>query len=280
MILNVTIIELIKIITKFLKKQLFVSIFIGLVLFVGLIALIKLPLRKSTTVYATVKLSQGFWWANTSNPGIWFLEALKKGEKEYDLLSRPIAEITSIRYYYQETNLDFNQFDIYLSVKLSVEDNGNKGYMFKRAKIAVGSPMDMDFTNSQVTGTIVALDVKKSDPVYIEKNITLTKKFAFPWEYEAIKIGDRYFNGEENVFEIIDKQAFDTLTITSDAYGNILPQVQELRKYIIVKAKIKLTKNSFNQFIFGEEQVIKINSYANLTTNNMVLSDFNVASLD
>lgn len=278
--LGVIIIRLIKIAIKFLKKQLFISIFIGLVLFVGLIALIKLPFRKTTDLYATVKLGQGFWWANTSNPGVWFLEALKKGEKEYDLLGKPIAEIAGIRYYYQQTNLDFNQFDIYLSVKLSVEDNGNKGYVFKRAKIAVGSPIDMDFTSSQVTGTIVALDVKKSNPGYIEKNITLTKKFAFPWEYDAIKIGDKYFNGEENVFEITDKQAFDTLVITSDAYGNTLPQVQELRKYIIVKAKIKLKKNSFNQFIFGEEQVIKIDSYADLTTNNMVLTDFNVASLD
>ncbi|VVA44490.1 conserved hypothetical protein [Candidatus Roizmanbacteria bacterium] len=270
---------MIKIITKLLRKQLFISIFIGSILFVGLIVLIKLPFRKTTNLYVTVKLNQGFWWANTPKPGIWFLEALKKGEKEHNLLNEPIAEIIGVRYY-QQTNSDLNQFDIYLSVKLSVEDNENKGYMFKRTKIAVGSPIDMDFTGSQITGTIVSLDVRKSSPNYIEKNITLTKKFAFPWEYEAIKIGDRYFNGEENVFEIIDKQAFDTLTITSDAYGNILPQVQELRKYIIVKAKIKLTKNSFNQFIFGEEQVIKINSYANLTTNNMVLSDFNVASLD
>ena len=266
-------------IAKFLKKRLPISIFIGITLFVVFIALIKFPLKKSTVVYATVKLSQGFWWANTPKPGIWFLKALKKGEKEYDLLGKPIAEILSVKYY-QQINQESNQFDLYLTVKLSVGDNGNKGYIFKRAKIAVGSPIDMDFTSSQVTGTIVALGVKRNNPDYIEKNITLTKKFAHPWEYDAIKVGDKYFDGEENVFEITDKQAFETLLITSDAYGNFLPQVQELRKYIIIKAKIKLKKNSFNQFIFGEEQVIKIDSYADLATDNMALTNFNVASLD
>lgn len=278
--LGVIIIRLIKIAIKFLKKQLFVSIFIGLILFVGLIVLIKFPFRKTTDLYVTVKISQGFWWANTPKPGIWFLQAFKKREKEYNLLGKPIAEIMSVRYY-QQADLDLNQFDIYLLVKLSVEDARNKGYMFKRTKIAIGSPIDLDFTNSQITGTIVNLNVKKITPNYIEKNITLTKKTNFPWEFDVIKVGDKYFDGEENILEITDKEAVDTYIGASlDSYGSTLPQVLELRKYITIKAKIKLRKNSYNQLIFGEEQVIKVDSYANLTTNNTILSDYKVASLD
>lgn len=270
---------MIKIITKFLRKQLFISIFIGLILFVGLIVLIKLPFRKSTVIYATVKLSQGFWWANTSKPGIWFLKALKKGDKEFDLIGKPLAEIINIRYY-QQMNQELNQFDIYLTIKLYAENNGNKGYVFKRTKIAVGSPIDLDFKNSQIAGTIVELNEKLDESVFIEKTIVLTKKFAFPWEYDAIKVGDKYFDGEDNSLEIIDKRSIDTSIISGDTYGNIIPQISEQRGYIIVKAKIKLKKNAFNQLVYGQEQVIKIGSYAYLTTNDTVLADFYIAGLD
>lgn len=271
---------MIKTVTKFFKKQLFISIFVGLILFVGLISLIKLPFNKTTDLYVTVKLSQGFWWANTPKPGIWFLQAFKKGEKEYNLLGKPIAEIMSVRYY-QQVDSERNQFDMYLLVKLSVEDAKNKGYLFKRTKIGIGSPIDLDFTNSQINGTIIDLNVKKITPNYVEKNITLTKKSNFPWEFDVIKVGDKYFDGEENILEITDKEAVDTYIGASiDSYGSTLPQVLELRKYITIKAKIKLKKNAYNQLIFGEEQVIKKDTYPDLTTNDSVLSDFKVASLD
>jgi hypothetical protein len=279
MISSVIITKLIKATLKFIKKQLLVSVFIGLILFVGLIALIKLPFRKTAIVYTTVKLNQGVWWSNTQKPGIWFLEALKKGDKEYNLLGQPLAEIVGVRYY-QQMNLDLNQFDIYLTVKLNAEKNGNQEYVFKRTAIAVGSPLDLNFKNSQVVGTVIRLQEKKEDEHYIEKTITLTKKFAFPWESEGIKVGDIYFDGEKNILEITSKQIVNTTIIAADIYGNFLPENLEAREYITLKARIKLKKNSFNQLVYGEEQVIKIGSYANLVTNNTMLTDYIVAGLD
>lgn len=267
---------------KFLKKRLFISIFVGMVLFVGLITLIKLPYKKSNVIYVTIKLNQGFWWANTPKPGIWFLKALKKGDKELNLVGQPLAEIISVKYY-QHMNSgsdDLNQFDMYITTKLHVEDNMDKGYVFKRTKIAVGSPIDLDFKNSQITGTIIELNNKIDRSSYIEKKVILTKKFAFPWEYGAIKVGDKYFDGEENVFEIVDKKSIDTSMFSGDTYGNILPQITEERDYLVVTAKIKLKRNSFNQLIYGQEQVIKIGSYAYLSTNDSVLAGFYVAGLE
>lgn len=262
----------------FLKKKLLSSIIIGLVLFISYVYFLKTPkVQKKTDLYVKIKLNQGLWWVTNAKPGIWFLDSLKKGEKEYDFLKKPIAEIIGVRYYHQ-MNFDLNQFDIYLLVKLSV-DKINDRYIFKRGKIAVGAPIDLDFPSSQVTGTIISISTKSENEL-TEKIITLTKKYAFPWEYEAINIGDKYFDGEENILEIIDKEAVDTFLLTTDYFGNSTPEVQERRKYIIVKAKIKLKKNLKNQLIFGEEQVVKKNAFANLTTDNYVLMDFVVSDIE
>lgn len=266
----------------FFKKKLLFSIIIGLILFISYVYFLKTPkVQKRTDLYVKIKLNQGLWWVTNAKPGIWFLDSLKKGEKEYDFLKKPIAEIISVRYYHQinfDLNQDLNQFDIYLLVKLSVDKINNR-YIFKRSKIAVGAPIDLDFPSSQVTGTIISISTKPENEL-TEKIITLTKKYAFPWEYEAINIGDKYFDGEENVLEIIDKEAIDTFLLTTDYFGNINSQVQERRKYITVKAKIKLKKNLKNQLIFGEEQVVKKNAFANLTTDNYILMDFFVSDIE
>lgn len=268
-----------KFLRLFFKKKLLLSIIIGLVLFISYIFILKVPkIKKHTNLYVKIKLNQGLWWVTNAKPGIWFLDSLKKGEKEFNFLKEPIAEIIDVRYYHQ-INYDLNQFDIYILVKLSV-DKINDRYIFKRGKIAVGAPIDLDFPSSQVTGTIISISTKKPENELTEKIITLTKKYAFPWEYEAINIGDKYFDGEENILEIIDKEAIDTFLLTTDYFGNSTPEVQERRKYIIVKAKIKLKKNLKNQLIFGEEQVVKKNSFANLTTDNYVLMDFVVSNIE
>lgn len=267
-----------KLVISIFKNKLLLSIIIGIGLFVVYVYLLKAPDSPKENIYVKIKLNQGLWWVTNAKPGIWFLDSLKKGEKELDFLKRPIAELVAVRYYHQQ-NYDLNQFDIYVVVKLSVDKINNR-YIYKRSKIAVGAPIDLDFPSSQVTGTIVAVSSTRTDNIFVERNITLTKKFAFPWEYDAINIGDKYFDGEDNILEITEKEAVDTGLLTTDYYGNSNPAVLEGRKFITVKAKIKLRKNINSQLIFGEEQVVKKNSFANLTTNSYVLMDFVVSDIN
>jgi len=275
-----------KVISRFIKKNILISIFIGLILFTGFIAIIKYPFSKTKDFYVKVKLGQGLWWANSTQPGIWFLDYLKKGEKEYSFVGKPDAEIIGVRYYQQtfsnQTYQAFtspNQFDIYLLVKISATGDSKNGYSFKRSQISVGVPIDLDFNKAQVSGTVVAIYQEKPETKYVEKDITFTKRLAFPWEYDVIKVGDKYFNGEENILEITGKQSFDTQSITDDLYGNLSGQLMDQKKYIIVNAKIKLRENSAHQYIYGEEQVLKENSYVNLVTNNVFLTDFYISEI-
>lgn len=261
---------------RFAIDNYFISIFLACVAFVAVVSVYKLFFVQPTYVYAKVKMGQGLWWASTQKPPPWFVEGLKKEMEEKDLTGKPIAKILSIRYYPWWTS---GQYDVYLTMKLKVTKMGSGKYNFKRSAIGVGSPVDFEFPTAQFSGAIIALSKKPFKEKYVEKIVILTKKSAYPWEYEAITVGDKYFDGQEEVFKILNKQSTDTTNISNDVFGNYLPSNLETKKYIIVKAKIKL-KEKNGQLIFGEEQPIILGKTINLSTEHFVFQDYVVSKIE
>ncbi|MGB9883539.1 MAG: hypothetical protein ACPLRN_03450 [Microgenomates group bacterium] len=272
---------MLKKILRFLIGNYFLSIFFASIAFVGVVSIYKLFFVKPTYVYAKVKVGQGLWWASTQKPSIWYVEAFKKiiqtHEQEKELTGKSQAEILQIRYYPTYIN---NQYDVYLLMKLKVTKMGKIGkYNFKRSAIGVGSPVDFEFPSLQFSGTVINISEKPIRENYEEKEIILTKRNANPWEYDSIKVGDKYFDGKEVVFKILDKTAKDTQTLTSDIFGNYPDLTPEQKKYIFLKAKIKV-KEENNQLIFGEEQVIAPGKTINIATENFQFADYLIAKVE
>ncbi len=265
----------------FLVKNYFLTIFIGIIFFVSIIATYKLAFSKPTYIYAKVKLGQGLWWANTNDPSIWLVKSIKKGDIEKDFLGRPIAEILNVRYY---PVFESNQFTTYLTIKLKVSVNKKeKKYSFKRATIGVGSPIDFEFSGIQTSGTVTAISENNIEDKLADKIVYLTKRYAYPWEFDAIKIGDSYFDGETTVFEILEKQLKETDQILPvERYGqaNVVdPSLPESRRYIFVKAKIKV-KEENNQYIYGESQIVTPGKSLSISTKQFNFRDFIVAGIE
>jgi len=263
-------------IIRFLIDNYFLSIFFACIAFVALVSIYKLFFVKPTYVYAKVKVGQGLWWASTQKPPIWFVKNFQKDDKELDLTGKPIAEILSVRYY---PFWGSNQYDVYLTMKLKVSKMGSGKYNFKRSAIGVGAPVDFEFPKVQFSATITALSEKPIKENYQEKIIIITKRNANPWEYDSIKIGDFYFDGQEKVAEVLEKKAADTQTLTSDTFGNYPDITPEQKKYIFVKLKIKGQKKD-NQFVFGEEQIIAPGKTINIATQNFQFQDYLVAKVE
>jgi hypothetical protein len=263
-------------IIHFLIDNYFLSIFFACIAFVALVSFYKLFIAKPTYVYAKVKVGQGLWWASTQKPSIWFVKNFKKGDQELDLTGRPIAEILSVRYY--PTYIS-NQYDVYLLMKLKVSKMGSGKYNFKRSAIGVGAPVDFEFPKVQFSGTIIELSEKPIKEKYQEKTIYVLKSFAYPWEYEAIKIGDQYFDGQENVAEVLEKQTTDEANVLVP-YKSIIPQsFFQTRQQIIIKLKLK-GQIKDNQFVFAEEQIIAPGKTINLATQNFQFQDFVITKLE
>jgi len=262
---------------RFCLDNYFIIIFLACIGFVGLVSFYKLFISKPTFVYVRVKMGQGLWWASTQKPSLWFVKNIKKGDVQTDLLGKPIAEILSVRYY--PTYLA-NQYDVYLTMKLQVSGNKKTGkYNFNRSSIGVGAPVDFEFPSSQFSGTIVDLTSLPIKDKYIDKVVYLSKPFAYVWEYDGIKIGDKFFDGEENVIEVLDKSAGETMSLSS-SYKSIIDQsFSQTRRDVMVKVKIK-GKIADDKFVFGNDQVVALGKYIYLSTDNFNFTDYIVAGVE
>ena len=269
--------KLFKKLYRFLVDNYFLSIFFASIAFVILVSVYKLFFVKPTYIFVKVKMGQGLWWASTQKPPIWFIKSLKKKMEEKDLTGKPLTKILSLRYYPWYPNT--NQYDVYLIMRLKVSKIASGKYNFKRSAIGVGSPVDFEFPQNQFSGTIIELSEKPIKDQLTEKTIILTKRNADPWEYDSIKLGDFYFDGKEKVFEILEKKATDTQTLTADTFGNYPDINPEMKKYIFLKAKIKV-KQADNTLLFGEEQVIAPGKTINIATNNLQFSNYVVAKIE
>ena len=143
--------------------------------------------------------------------------------------------------------------------------------------MAVGSPIDLSFPTFASAGTVTQLSEKPLDEKNKEKIITLVKRLAFPWEFDAIQIGDSYFDGESNIFEVLDKKYSDSIEYSIESVPN-LPAGAEARRYIEVKARIKVVEKD-NQMVFGEEQLIKKGKGINISTSNFTFNEYIVSDI-
>lgn len=244
------------------------------------VAFLKLSTKKYEPVWVKVKVSQGLWWATTDKPAYWLASAYRKGDAEYNLLGRKIAEVTEVRYYpfFDRGSIYEDKYNIYLTLKIAADKQGNN-LLFKRERLSVGSPIELDLNKTLTTGTVIEISQSPFTDEYLEKTVTLTKRFAQPWEFDAIKIGDNYFDGEETVFEVLDKSKADTSVISADSFGNITPLTTEPERYVFVKAKVKVKKKG-EQLLFGEEKILQSGTLLPIATLNFKFDGFLIAEVD
>ncbi len=272
----------IKHIYKYIRNNYLLSLFIAIVFFTLFTGFIKITASKPTYIYAKVKMGQGLWWASTAKPPIWFVHALKKGEKETGLLGKPTAEIIAVRSYPIKAE---NQYDIYLTLKLAVSaDKKNGAFSFKRSPITIGSPVEFEFPSAQVSGTVIALNKnpfaenRKDKIVYLVFEKGYYKDFSY--RYDSIRIGDVYYDGENTVFEVLDKQLVKNIESVDNVFtGRSYEIERETKQNIVVKAKIKI-KEEKGQMIYGEEYKVTVNSSPLFSTNSVSFNDFFVRKIE
>jgi len=261
---------------RFARDNYIISLFIAIVAFTLFVAAFKYVTAEKTYSYAKVKVSQGLWWASTNKPNIWLANAIKKGDTELSLGGKPLAEILSVRVYPWSLS---DQYDIFLNVKLLVDKSSSRGtYTYKRSQLAVGSPVDFEFQNSQYSGTVLALSENPFEEKKSKKIITLYKAFAVPWEYEAIVVSDEYHDREEVVFKILDKKYIPSYSMYS-SYGNNYAVESEPKITITVIAEV-LVSEIDGMIVFGEEQILKQGSTMRITTPHYAFSNYYIEKIE
>lgn len=265
-----------KLLQKYVRQNVPIVIFIGIIILVGLVILLKVFTTQEETVYAKIKVSQGLWWASTAKPSVWLAHSFKKGMIETDIGGKPIVEITTVRSY-PWWNSD--QYDIYLTLKIQASRNERTNvFTFKRAPIAVGSPIDLEFPEVQVSGTVMELSQEPIKENRIDKIVTLEKKYADQWEVSAIEVGDTYHDGVATVAEILDTQVQPAAEVYVRV-GSGYPFSTEDMYKVVVKARLEVQKID-DELIYREDQPVQLGRTLNLQTSQLVYQDYIVTSID
>ena len=259
----------------FLVQNYIISILVAVLIFVGFVVVYKMVTQKNEVVYAQIKVSQGMWWVNTAKPGSWMLQAIQKGDVERNVVGKSIAEVIEVRSYPWWGS---EQFDIYITVKLSVDKNNRTGkYAYNRSSIAVGAPITFDLDKITVSGTIIALSDKPLERSLKPKIITLQKAFAEDWEYEAIAIGDSYNDGVDTVFEVLDKNYSDATSV----YSNLgRKEVLSTANPITIKVNVKILVDEINGTFLFREMPIKLGRTLNIQTSTYIFENYFITEIE
>lgn len=261
---------------KFIVAHYLIFIIIGCVGFVGVISVYKLFIKKPTYIYVKVKVGQGYWWATTQRPNIWFVRAIQDAKEEKDLSGKVVVKVMEVSYY---PIYGSSQFDVYMTLRLLVTKSGSDSYNFKRETIGVGSPIDLQFPTVQFSGTITNLESKPIQTNLIDKTVYLTKKYSYPWEYDEIKIGDYFHNNNEKVLEILDKAKGDTNEVIFDDQGKLSTTKTEEYNYIILKINVKVQEIDKN-YIFAEEILLSPMRGFDFITNKYIFNGFTIHKIE
>lgn len=259
----------------------FLLIFFSCIAFVGTVSFYKLFVKQENFVYAQVKVSQGLWWASTQRPPLWLAQALKAQMQAKDLTGAAKARILSVRAY---PYYGSNQYDLYLDLKLKVTGQLKTGTVnFNRSALTVGSPIELTFPTVELTGTVINLSSKlfKNNGEWL--TITLIKSNSYQWEYEAIEIGDSYFDGQEKVLVVTDKQLEPNLAYSLDYYGgygerSLIGLYPQPRYNLIITAKIKAKQDS-GRWLYAQDQELKLGKTTPLSTDRFLFQDFVLAKI-
>jgi len=262
---------------SFIKKYYFILIIIGCVGFVGIVSTYKLYIQKPTYVYVKIRVGQGYWWSSTARPSLWYIRAIREAKEEKDLVGNTVAKILRVSYY---PYYGSSQFETFVTLQLKVSKVGHKGtYNFKRETIGVSGPIDLEFSNVQISGTIIALSDKPIVSRLTERTVYLTKKYAYPWEYDEIKIGDYLNDGNGIVVEILDKAKGDTNEVFVNEQGKLVNSESETYRYISLKVKLR-GREEVGRFIYGEETIVTPGRGIGFITNGFVFNDYYVARVE
>lgn len=257
------------------KKYYIIISVICILLLIGIFAGYKIFIQKPTYIYIKIKVNQGLWWAITEKPPFWYMRAIQKGDTAYDFSGNSEAQILNKKaYLWSKSDL----YDIYLILKLKVNKQA-ASYVYNRSVVSVGAPLEVQFPKETVSGTVIALSEYMFHEPLVEKTIYLEKRNAYPWEYDAVKIGDIVSDGNNAVFSVLDKSMIETTNLTTDAYGNNTANTSETKGYIRIKAKAKLKKIS-NSYILGEEKIIIPGRSLDLSLSSFSLKDFVVSKIE
>lgn len=226
------------------------------VFFLGLVV-VQTTLTRPDYVIVRIKGSPGNWWWVTPRPPDWLAASISVGNREYNALGQPTAEVLAVSTY----DAGGPTKDVFLTVRLSARENKRTNkYRYKGESLEIGGPIALSLDKTFFPGLITELYPEETYTTQPPQKLTVEVKLydRWPWEFEAIKIGETMTDGSGNVIaEIRGKKLFPAEKEATTADGRIVRALSPVRSDFILTLEIGVT-NRADGVIFREEQYVKV----------------------
>ncbi len=239
------------------RRRLFITV--AAVAFVASVfVFVTFFLQKKTYVTTDLFVTGGEWWWDTIRAPYWLGDPVVSGATEYDVAGKKIVEI-----------LDVQKFDegsrrsMIIKARLLVsKDIRTKKYRFKQNPLEIGATISISPGNIQIYANIIGIEgVHDLGPE--EKQVVVARWYnVFPWQAEAIQVGDTMTNGSnKEVARVIKKEEQSAQrTVISDT--TLTGQLVFLRndpdrRDVTLTLEI-LTTQSGRRKIFNYSQLVKV----------------------
>lgn len=243
------------------NKKLIIIFFLGF-LFVASFAFlgIRLYFSKPDYVIVRVKASPGNWWWVTPRPPDWLARSIRVGDKEYNALGRPTAEVLEVQMY----DAGGPHKDVYVYAKLAASKNKRIGkYRYKGEPLEIGGPIALNLSKVLLPGMVVEIHERESLPekTYREKKVLVRQFGKWPWSFDAIRVGEQMTDGSGNVIaEILEKKKLPAERETANDQGKLLHAFSPVFWDFFITLKIRVEERG-SDLVFREEQYIKVGNW-------------------
>jgi hypothetical protein len=239
---------------KFKKIQI-IGIISILVILTGIL-IYEIYFDKPQYVVVRIKGSPGNWWWVTPRPPDWLANSIKIGDKEYNAMNRPTADVIGLNVY----DAGGTTKDVYVTARIEAKFNKRtQKYTYKGEPVQIGGPISLNLNRTFFPGMVVEIYGDKNPKVpYVDKIIKIRYFGKWPWEYDAFKIGDKMTDGQGDVIaEIIDKESKPAEKETVTWSGQIMRTYSPIFQDFFVTLKVKALRKT-DGLVFREEQYLKV----------------------
>jgi len=212
--------------------------------------------QKPTYVTVRIKGSPGNWWWVTPRPPDWLANAVKMGDKEYNAANKAIAEVKSVDIY----DAGGSTKDIYVTASLDVRYNAQtKKYRYKGEPLEIGGPISLSLGSTFFPGMVVGIEGADQEPKkYTDIVVQIRYRDRWPYEYDAIKIGETITSGDKNIIaEIVSKERRPSEREVETLSGQVIKGFSPVLDDFYVKLKLRVTSVD-DQHVYREEQYVKV----------------------
>ncbi|MFZ2025563.1 MAG: hypothetical protein WAV51_04760 [Microgenomates group bacterium] len=259
------------------------NIFTTAVIFVATLCLLVFVLflfQKPTYITANLFVTGGEWWWGTPSPPYWLGSPVSRGAIEYDIKGRKLVEVLSV-----EKFEEVGRTSMILQVRLLISKNVlTKKYRFKQNPLEIGTTISISPGSVQLYANVTGIEGVQLLGNAEKQRVVVRLFNVFPWQADAIHVGDVMKSGSEEVAKVLTKEVVaaektivtESTQLSYDAPGKrsgqlVLLRSDPLRRDVTMEMEIAV-RTVNNQRYFGFTQTVKVGEYVYISLPSIFIN--------